>query len=208
MHGGRYFKWKNLNISMGLSIHYSGSFRENASLSKMVDEVRDIVEVCNWEYNFYEEEFPKDYNPKDSYNKNIYGISFTPPECETVSLCFLSNRKMSSPSNLKFFGKTSDEPEEKYLYMLSVKTQFAGIEIHKFIIDLFRYLNKQKYFDNLKIIDEGKYWDTGDEKLLQDIFKRYVDLLDDFSFSIENIPLKNGESYETSMMALNTHKHD
>ncbi|MEA3450897.1 MAG: hypothetical protein U9Q83_03230 [Bacteroidota bacterium] len=106
---------------MGLSIHYNGSFRESASLSKMVNEVKDIAEVRKWEYNIFEEKFPNDYNSEDSYNENVYGISFTPPECETVSLCFLSNRKMSSPARLKFFGKTSDRPEQKYLYMLSVK---------------------------------------------------------------------------------------
>jgi hypothetical protein len=181
---------------MGLSFYYSGSFRENASLSKMVNEVKDIAEVCKWKYNIYQEEFPNDYNFENSYNQNIYGISFTPPECETVSLCFLSNRKMSSPAHLKFYGETSDKPEQEYLYMLSVKTQFAGVEIHKFIIELFRYLKKQEYFENLEIIDDGKYWETGDENLLQDIFKQNVDLLDSFSFAIESIPIKNGESYE------------
>jgi len=181
---------------MGLSIHYKGSFRESASLSKMVNEVKDIMEVRKWEYNIYQDEFPNDYNLKNSYNENIYGISFTPPECETVSLCFLSNRKMSIPLLLKFYEKTSYKPEQEYLYMLSVKTQFAGVEIHKFIIELFRYLQKQEYFETLEIIDEGKYWETRDENLLQDIFKQNVNLLDNFSLVIESIPKKNGESYE------------
>lgn len=162
----------------------------------MINEVRDIVEVFNWKYNIYEEEFPKNNDFDDSYNESIYGISFTPPECETVSICFLSNRKMSDHVLLKFFGKTSDEPNEEYLYMLSVKTQYAGVEIHKYIIELFRYLNKQEYFENLEIIDEGKYWETGDENLLQDIFKKYTDLLDDFTFALQVSPKKNGESYE------------
>ncbi|MEA3450898.1 MAG: hypothetical protein U9Q83_03235 [Bacteroidota bacterium] len=48
----------------------------------------------------------------------------------------------------------------------------------------------------MEIIDEGKYWKTRDENLLQDIFKQNVDLLDNFSFAIESIPIKNGESYE------------
>lgn len=187
---------------MGLSLYYSGSFRESASLSKMINEVKDIVEECKWKYNIYEEEFPNDNNFEHSYNDNIYGISFTPLECETVSLCFLSNRKMSSPANLKFFGKTSDESEQKYLYMLSVKTQFAGVEIHKFIIELFRYLKKQAYFENLEIIDDGKYWETGDENLLQAIFKQNVDLLDNFSLAIESIPIKKGESYENYFVRL------
>jgi len=181
---------------MGLSIHYSGSFKQSASLYKMITEVKDILEVFKWKYNIYEEEFPNDYFYEDSHNDNIYGISFTPPECETVWLCFLSNRKMSSPMHLRFYGKPSHRSEQKYLYMVSVKTQFAGVEVHKFIIDLFRYLEKQEYFETLKIIDEGKYWETGDEKLLKDNFKQNLALFNSFSFAIENIPIKNGESYE------------
>lgn len=181
---------------MGLSLHYSGKFREGASLSNMIDEVKDIVEVCKWKYTIYGEAFPTDNHSEDSYNDSVYGISFTPPQCETVSLCFLSNRKMSSPVHVKFYGKTSDLQAHKYLYMLSVKTQFAGVETHKFIIELFRYLKNQGYFETLEITDDGKYWETGDENLLQTLFKRNADLLDTFSFAIEHIPIKSGESYQ------------
>jgi len=187
---------------MGLSIHYSGSFRESAFLPKMINEVIDIVETCKWDYHVYEKDFPNNIDTSNHYNENIYGICFTPPECETVSLCFLSNKRMSSSAHLKFFGKTNDKPEQKYLYMLSVKTQFAGEEIHKFIIELFRYLKKKEYFENLEILDEGKYWETGDENLLHDIFKQYVDLLDSFSMAIKSAPLKKGESYEKYFMRL------
>lgn len=181
---------------MGLSFHYSGRFRKGASLSEMIHEVKDIVEVCKWKYTIFEEEFPSDKDVENSDNGNIYGISFTPPECETVWLCFLSNRKMSSPVLFMLYGKTNDSPEHEYLYMLSVKTQFAGVEIHKFIIELFRYLKKRGYFETLEVTDEGKYWETGDENLLKEIFKRYVDLLDNFTFAVEHIPIKSDESYE------------
>jgi len=182
---------------MGLSLHYSGSFRESASLSKMISEVKDIVEVFEWDYNIYLEEFPKDSNAENSYNDNIYGISFTPPKCETLSLCFLSNRKMSCLANLKFYGKSNNEAEKKYLYMQSVKTQYAGVEIHKFIIELFRHLKKQDYFETLRIIDEGKYWETEDENLLKDKFKENENLLDNFTIAMKSTPLKSGESYES-----------
>lgn len=39
---------------MGLSIHYSGSFKEDASLAEMIEEVKEIAEVYKWEYNRYE----------------------------------------------------------------------------------------------------------------------------------------------------------
>ena len=44
--------------------------------------------------------------------------------------------------------------------------------------------------------DEGEYWETGDEKLLQDAFKRYTVLIESFASSLETYPKKSGESFE------------
>ena len=76
--------------------------------------------------------------------------------------------------------------------MLSVKTQYAGIEIHKLIIHLLKYLSG-KYLQDFKVIDEGEYWETGDEKLLQDTFKRYTDLIESFASSLETYPKNPGK---------------
>jgi len=180
---------------MGLSIYYSGSFRRNASLSEMIEEVKDIAEVYKWEYTIYENQFSENTFVEAS-KQDIYGISFTPPKCETIFLSFLSNGKMYSAAGLDFFGETEDKPEQKYSYMLSVKTQYAGVEAHKIIIHLFQYLDK-KYFQGFKMIDEGKYWETGDEKLLQEIFNRYNALMQNFSSALENYPMNVGETVET-----------
>lgn len=180
---------------MGLTIHYSGRFKELASLSEMIEEVKDIVEIYNWKYHIFEKHFCIDDLCKSNYNDKIYGICFTPPECETINLCFLSNGRMSSAPNLEFFGNSPDEDYQKYLYMLSVKTQFAGSATHKLIIHLLKYLNK-KYFSEFKVIDEGNYWDTEDEKILGETFKKYTDLLDSFGAALENIPLKSEETFE------------
>lgn len=180
---------------MGLSIHYSGSFNAEASLQAMIEEVKDIAEIYKWPYSVFEDEFPSDSFGKAGHNRNIYGICFTPPECETISLCFLSNGKMSDALNLKFYGDSNDKEEAKYLYMLSVKTQYAGIEIHKLVIHLLRYLSK-KYLQDFRLSDEGEYWETGDEKVLQEAFTRYTDLIESFASSLENYPKKTGESFE------------
>lgn len=180
---------------MGLSLHYSGSFNKDASLSEMIEEVKDIAGIYKWEYVIYEDQFPSKGFGKDTFDKKFYGISFTPPECETISLSFLSNGKMACPARLHFYGDSTDEKEKQYLYMLSVKTQFAGIDTHKLIIHLLKYLSK-KYFINFKVEDEGGYWETEDEKLLQKNFKQYNDLFDDVSFSLENYPIKPNESFE------------
>jgi len=180
---------------MGLSIHYSGTFNSASSLSSMIDEVKDIAELYKWKYEVFETEFTPDSFSKKEYTKEIYGICFTPPECETVWVCFLSNGKMSSPMHLEFFGKKESKEEEPYLYMLSTKTQYAGAEIHKLIIHLLKYL-EGKYFQNFKVLDEGHYWETSDEKLLEDTFKKYTELIDSFASSVEIYPANPGESYE------------
>ena len=181
---------------MGLSIHYEGSFNKNLLLSDLITEVKEIVETFNWDYKIYLKEFPEKKIDDSAYDERIYGISFTPPECETVSICFLSNYRMSSGARLKFFGKSPNQSENKFLYMLSVKTQFAGVSIHKAIIELFRYLLKRNYFSEFNLIDEGNYWETGDESLLEQKFKENGDLIDHFSIAIETIPIKPRESFE------------
>lgn len=182
---------------MGLTFHYNGRFNKKASLSKMISEVIDIVEACKWEYRVYERDFPKNNDAEDFYNDLIYGISFSPPECEPVWLCFLSNRRMSSPLHLQGWGNATDPSEKEYLYMLFTKTQFAGEDTHKYIIELFRYLEKQGYFENLQIQDEGEYWETGDENHLKERFDRYREIFNGFSFVLENVPKKTDESYES-----------
>ena len=163
----------------------------------MITEVKEIVETFKWDYKIYIDEFPENKIDDDTYDGKIYGISFTPPECETVSICFLSNYRMSSHAHLSFFGNSENQSENKILYMLSVKTQFAGVTIHKTIIELFRYLLRRNYFSEFSLIDEGNYWETGDESLLEQKFKEYGDLIDNFSIAIKTIPIKRGESFET-----------
>ena len=180
---------------MGLTIHYNGKFNEKASLQEMIEEVKDIAEIYNWQYTIYEKQFHAAFFDNDSFNDEIYGISFTPPESETVCLCFLSNGRMSGPAHLKYFGNSADESEKKYLYTLSTKTQYAGSDIHKLIVHLLKYISK-KYFKEFNVIDEGSYWETGDEKLLEDTFKRYNDLLDSVGFALENVPIKPNETFE------------
>lgn len=180
---------------MGLSFHYNGSIANPELLPELIEEIQDIANIYNWKYNVYEKQFPENTFGKPDYSQSIYGISFTPPECETISVCFLSNGRMSSNVHLKFYGKTNEQPESEYLYMLSVKTQFAGVGSHQFIIQLFRYLNT-KYFSNFELTDEGGYWETNDIELLKTNFKTNTDLINRFSSVIEYIPMLPEETIE------------
>jgi hypothetical protein len=186
---------------MGLSFHYSGRIANPALLPELIDEVQDIARVNNWKYFVFDREYPENTVGKPDYNQRIYGICFTPPNCETVDICFLSNGQMSSASHLQFYGKTDKQKESEYLYMLSVKTQYAGIETHQFLIQFFRYLNV-KYFADFTMSDEGEYWETNDETVLKVNFKRYTELIDGFASSIESYPIQAGEDIESYFLRL------
>ena len=180
---------------MGLSIHYNGRFKSTASLLEMIEEVEDIANIYKWKYIVHSKNFPKKVYDDNSHNNKIYGIAFIPPKCEPVFLSFLSNRRMSSDLALKFWGKSTDKNEKKYLYMLSTKTQYAGRNVHKIIIHLLKYLGK-KYFSEFELHDEGHYWETNDEKVLDENFDRYKDLIDSFGFALDNVPMNSNETIE------------
>jgi hypothetical protein len=180
---------------VGLTIHYKGDFKETAFLSEMISEVKEIAEVNKWKYAIFEKQFPDFRLESKADNKLLYGLCFTPPGCETVFLSFMSNGRMASPVHLKYLEEEDYQPEKEHLNWIFVKTQYAGVEVHKLIIHLFRYLEK-KYFQNFIMIDEGSYWETGDEKLLNEIFKRYTDAIETFASALETVGRNTGESYD------------
>ena len=180
---------------MGLTFHYSGSFRKDASLEGLIEEVKDIAEINGWPHHIFERQFPENGFGKEAFNDNIYGISFSPPGSEPVWLCFLSNGRLSAPHLLQFYGQTEHQEERKNLYLVSTKTQTAGVSTHKSVIDLLKYLDG-KYLTGLKVYDEGQYWETGDEILLAEIFKRFDASLDIFGKAVDMNERLPNESYE------------
>lgn len=178
---------------MGLCIYYSGQIKNAESLPLLIEEVKDVCSVYNWEYHIHESSFPGNALAEQEYLEPIYGISFTPPKCETIGLTFLSNGVMACPSRIKFFGNSQNEIERNYIYQIHSKTQYAGLTTHAIIINLFRHLN-DKYLANFKMIDESLYWETGDEVVLRKNFKSYDDLLDNFTLSLQTFPVEKGEN--------------
>ena len=112
---------------MGLSIHYSGRFNSKADLSDLITEVKDIAEVLNWNYKIYQEEFPFEESEDLSFDGELYGISFTPPECETVSICFLSNYRMSSLVHLKLYGHPENRSEKIFFICFQQKPSLQEV---------------------------------------------------------------------------------
>lgn len=192
---------------MGLSFHYSGRIASPEQLSEFIDEVQDIAKVHNWENFVFEKQFPKNIFGNPEYDQNIYGICFTPHNCETIFFCFLANGRMSSPVYLPLDHNQKIQTNNPYLYQLSVKTQYAGVKTHLFIINLFRYLNK-KYFTDFNITDEGHYWESNDEALLIETFNNYTKLIENFNTSIIRFPKYANETIESYLQRLLKLIHD
>ena len=177
---------------MGLSIHFSGRLRKAELLPAMIEEVIDVSNVYGWKYKVYDTNFPNNSFESCTSFDNIYGISFTPTDCETVSLAFLSDGTMVSPAHVTFFAHSEDETKRSYIYFISVKTQFSGVFVHLLLVRLLKYLN-DKYFENFKVDDESFYWETGDENLMRERFKLYDNMLDNVILSAQTFPIEPNE---------------
>ena len=186
---------------MGLSIHYQGNFKNAKLLPSMIEEVVDIAKTNGWEYFIFENEFPDSSFIKTPEKENLYGICVSPPKCEMVSFSFLSNGKMCGLEKLQINKELESLEDDENLYFLQTKTQYAGIEIHKKVILLFDYLNAN-YFEEFELYDEGQFWETKDEKLLEKNFNNYTNLIESFNSALEIIPLQEDETLDDYLIRM------
>jgi hypothetical protein len=66
----------------GFSFHFSGSLRNAEDLPSLIEEIVDVSRVYDWKYNIYNSNFPNDTFEKQESFENVYGINFTPTNCE------------------------------------------------------------------------------------------------------------------------------
>ena len=60
-----------------------------------------------------------------------------------------------------------------------VKTQFAGVSVHVELIKLLRDI--EQFFEELKVEDEGEYWETANETVLADHIRRCDEVITDLT---------------------------
>lgn len=187
---------------MGLSIHYKGNIKEAKLLPNLIEEVKDVAETYHWKYHIYETNFVNNKLDNQLLFDEVYGISFTPTNCETISFTFLSNGVMVCPNRLFLFSGSLNEQE--HIYSISAKTQYAGVMLHQFIIHFLKYLNN-KYFDNFNVTDESFYWETGDEQQMKSQFLKYNTLIDNFVLALDVFPREKDENMIAYMERLMKH---
>jgi hypothetical protein len=169
---------------MGLSIHYSGYILNKEMLDPLIEEVTDICKSLNWESHIFDE-------------KELKGVCFAPKRSEPVFLTFNENGRIFSPTNILLKDIYDDirVPKES-IYTTSTKTQYAGADAHIAIIKLLKHISK-KYLKEFTLTDEGYYWETDDEKILQEQFEKYNSALDSVGEALNNLPSAVGETPES-----------
>ena len=185
---------------MGLSIHYSGLLRNYALIENLINECEDICKSLEWDYHIWEKKSnANDYvhlsNPAFiNYTiEDLKGISFTPKESETVSLVFFPSGILCSPGKLKYNNPVTNE---LMVETVSVKTQYAGMDVHLTILNLLQYL-KDKYFSVFELSDEGMYWETKDIEVLKAQFARYNFIVNSMTDALKDFKALPGETPES-----------
>jgi len=171
---------------MGLTLHYGCSLKKASDLIELVNEVKDICKEMEWKYHLWNENNLEKYSTATERNdwtpEDLYGISFSVPECEPFWLTFLPNGKLSSYLNI-LAAPYYDEYE--WIYRASTKTQFAGADVHMCLVKLLKHLHK-KYLKDVSINDEGNYWETDNKEILLERFNTYNHILKVVEESLTN----------------------
>ena len=67
--------------------------------------------------------------------------------------------------------------------------------MHVALIKMLRYMS-EKYFSEIEVMDEGEYWEKGDEENLRRIFGNYTEAINMFAQMLEGLERIPGESPE------------
>lgn len=132
---------------MGVTIHFEGRIKHPKAYPLLLDELEELSVQNGWPKKKIDDEVrtlkrvrvEKDWD----YTGKTFGLVLQPDE-------------NSDPLRFEF--------DEEYYVQEFIKTQFAGIDVHIAVVELFRKI--QPFFENLKISDEGEFWETSDEDVL------------------------------------------
>jgi hypothetical protein len=91
------------------------------------------------------------------------------------------------------------QKDNKWVCSSFTKTQYATefVKCHLLVIRALEYLKDNGFTVN--VIDEGKYWDTKDLKVLAEQINRYTSLLSSFSDELKEFSQKTGMTYKAEI---------
>lgn len=181
---------------MGITIHYRGRLKSPTLYTALLTEVKDICDISNWNYTIIPTYNKSDKALPELDENELKGISFTvAPGCEPVMFFFNNEGILRGPF--------SDYWKEEPLPWLFTKTQFAGPGAHVLLCTFLKYIF-EKYFDQYEVMDEGDYWQTGDQKNLEAKMGLINSALDKIENTVENLKDRGykGEALVTALMKI------
>ena len=132
---------------MGVTIHFEGQLRNEAAYQQLLEEVSSIAKVEGWSSKPIESKVTTLSRVRDEQDWDYVG---------PVKGIVISVVEDCDPVRLEF---DSDLYVQEF-----TKTQFAGAQVHLKVLDLLKTL--QPFFRDLRVADEGEYWETGNLQTL------------------------------------------
>jgi hypothetical protein len=132
---------------MGVTIHFEGKLKSEEDFSALLKRVQEIGEAQACLTEVFDHNEVTLLRVRDEADWDYKGptkgiILYIHEDCDPLRLEF-----------------------DRDLYIQEfVKTQFAGARVHIQVVDLLR--DFQNFFVELKVEDEGEYWETRDEAAL------------------------------------------
>jgi hypothetical protein len=133
---------------MGVTIHFEGSLHSATALHESLEVARHFAKANGWQVEVIDSPTATLRRVRDEedwdYVGPVKGLALFPgPDCDPVRLEF-----------------------DRELYVQEfTKTQFAGLDTHVKVVELLRAL--EPFFAELKVEDEGEFWETRDREGLK-----------------------------------------
>jgi len=145
---------------MGVTIHFDGQLLDERAFRGLLGTVTAFANERAWKTESIDSEMVTLLRVRDEedcdYRGPVKGIAVYPAEdCDPVRLEF-----------------DSDLYVQEY-----TKTQFAGIETHLQVLSLLTAL--RPFFRDLRVEDEGEYWETQDVQVLSEHMNRIQQVIDE-----------------------------
>jgi hypothetical protein len=148
---------------LGVTVHFEGRLRGEQAFADLLRRVEEIAKAKTWlteKFRNYEVTLLRVRGDEEEWDykgptKGI--VIYLHEDCDPVRFEF-----------------------DRDLYIQEfVKTQFAGVSVHLELIKLLRDI--EQFFEELKVEDEGEYWETGNETVLADHIHRCDEVIADLT---------------------------
>ncbi|MEL7220743.1 MAG: hypothetical protein AAGJ93_05450 [Bacteroidota bacterium] len=118
----------------------------------------------------------------DAKEIKLKGIIFSVhDQAESIFMTFDRQQRLLAPINV-IAGDIYPTLDD--MFWAHTKTQLAGPDSHALICRLLRYL-KDRYFDQLEVLDEANYWESQDVEALQRAFVQTASAIEIFKEVLE-----------------------